>query len=484
MNIVGGADDAVSVDVGGKKERHFRVVPSTPGLGLRAEGPVILSVRLRVPGSEIATGTLAIVRDEGPVSENPFRLQPSAATAEDGPVSEERIWHVQVLAGEHRYMLRVLAGPALLLRVLKTGKYSPELAPEPEKTPPSTAATEVPATPQDSPPLPPDDDAPPASAGPAPPHGPTPPGKTAEAPARNAKPPEKGRDRPAPASQAPKPPARGAPAAPASAAAGAKPAAPGETEVPTALTSRRAIDIPVVVQRRAPKAQPTFALPAEAPGTTAPAAAAVPPPAVPAPAPTRFAFALKAGAHLSSGRFEGAGGGGLLGGRAWALPVVLEADADLWPSFGFYAEAGLWQLGARAAVAGSDAEFAGTTADVVLSALPAGALGVAVFVPLTARLGLRLRLGAVAARVEAKTTLAVPGTKAMEQPSRSAAAWGGTAGAGVELGAGPGRVSIEARFVALRTDLGLPGALPGQPYNMQAGDAGGLQLLAGYRYEP
>jgi hypothetical protein len=422
--IVGGASDAVKVKVKDrdKPDDYYRTSPSSEHLLITAEGPVTLSVRFRAASPGRCNGTLRVLRDDGPFSDNPYDLAhdgsatPDASAAiEGGAVTTERVLYLKVAEGEHRFMFSAVRGPALLIRVFRTAKYDPALAVAPEK---NTNVDTTPAPPK-----------------PAPSQPPAPKPAVSQPPA------------PKPAQPAPDPLAESAPATP-----DAAPATPAPREVANdweAIPEKPIIPLD-------PNAHHGFALGLHAGGLG-------------------FLGFTKDGSR-STGPLK-------LSHRLWTgVPVALELAWDINGLFSLFVEGSYLQASRLQTVRVVDGDNSRQAA--VQSAYRAAPLlgGLTLFVPLASRVGLRFRLGAGIAYVESRS--APLNDPTLPDPVFQAVwAVAGTGGVGVEALVGPGRFTLECRYMLIHTDAGLQTVLSASGVNAIPGDLGGLQVLAGYRFE-
>lgn len=422
-----GAGDPVQVTIAGKAKQFFRLTTDGDRLLVRAQGPVVLSVRLRAQDRSRSAGVFRIVRDDGPFSDDTWQLErdPEAAVdlaagAPQNAVSVARVFHIPVPEGEHTYALGPVRGPPLLVRVLKAARFDPTLAPSPERA--VAAVSPRPRVPR--PPRP-------------------------AAPAREL-------DR-----EADEPP-------------DAEEAAPRRRWPPDLEFAP--------IRRVAPAANP-FTRELLPPARLAPST--VEPDHGPVVRKGGPALALRSGLLVFTTFPAGASPtpGETFDGRATAAPVLLELAWDAPHTWSAFAELGLVHSSlTRDRRLSRDGAFVTESLRSTLLAVPL-ALGFTIHLPIGDAVGFRLRLGGIAALARSSSARAEPPQPLVEEPLQSGLALGATAGLAFEVKAGPGRLSLEGRWLLLRSDHGLPGALPPPPSGVQHGDLGGPQLLAGYRLE-
>lgn len=425
--IVAGADEPVAVQPAkGKPTTYFRLSESR-SLVVVAQGPVVLSVRLRALSTREARGTLRIVRDEGPFSDNPYVLArdravsvDAAAAEEDDAASEELVLHVPVPDGEHRYALSSVRGPPVLVRLLKTSKLNPALAAAPERSVAEALIETAEA------------------------------GDDAERSAAPAEAPEVEEEEPTQA-----------------------PAEPERVEVPMAL--------PVVVAPPRPAATPP---PAETPRASAQELALAEESPLRRDRKQGFALSVGGGAVALVGQAplgDPAAEPSVWAPSELAWPVVAEVAFDVDPAWSVFLEGG-WYGTTRTRML-VDPEL-GPTAIVRsrLRVAPA-VLGFTNRVALGRWMALRFRLGAAGAWVEGVASRGEDGGVLVSEPAQSDLAWGGVAGAAFEVNAIVGRFWIEGRYLWLRTDLGMRASLPAGSFDPIPGEVGGPQILAGFRLE-
>lgn len=138
--FTGGADDEIAINVGQTEGKYFRLKTDDDHLKLKAEGPIVIALRARALTAEPATGVIRILRDDGPYSDNPYKLArdanavPDAAAKVDGnAVTTEKLIYVHVGEGQHRYSISALRGPPLALRLFKVTTADPKFDAQPEK---------------------------------------------------------------------------------------------------------------------------------------------------------------------------------------------------------------------------------------------------------------------------------------------------------------------------------------------------------------
>jgi hypothetical protein len=429
ISIVGGASDVVHVQVTDKEreDEYFRTTPGGEHIIVRADGPATISIRFRAAATGRSSGTLRILRDDGPFSDNAYDLSRDmnakvelAAATEGNAASTERVLHVRVDEGEHRYEIAAAKGPPLLVRVFRTSKYDPALAPAPEK---NTSAAVV--------------------------HEPTP------AATPEAKPP--GNDEVVTTVVEPeyKPRPSAFPTtierAPASADEPTEPVvAPVVTEVPTALEQ--------LPEKPAPKINPNFH--------------------------KGFSVNVNAGRYgfLGFSRDAGKGNGALkLSNRIWGwIPVALELSYNLNGKFGLFVEGGYYR-GVRPHVVTAKTDVIPVQSDYrVIPALG----GASFFVPFgMSRFGLRFKAGVGVAYLWSRTQPQVAGTVLSTEVFQSGWALTATGGMALEMRLGPGRLSLEGRYLMLRTNAGIDDPMPKQNVNAVPHDLGGIQCTVGYRLQ-
>lgn len=426
--IVAGADEPVAVRAeNGKPTTYFRLAENR-SLVVVAQGPVVLSVRLRALSSREARGTLRIVRDEGPFSDNPYVLArdraasiDAAAAEEDDAASEELVLHVPVPDGEHRYALSSVRGPAVLVRLLKTARLNPALAAAPER---SVAEAVI---------------------------------ETTDAGADDAEQPSTAADVPVVEDEE----------------TTQAPAEPERVEGPNAL--------PVVAAPPRPASMPS---PAEAPKASAQELALAEESPLRRDRKQGFALSVGGGAIALIGQSplgEPASEPSAWAPSELAWPVVAELAFDVDPTWSVFLEGG-WYGKSRTRML-VDPEL-GPTAIVRsrLHVAPA-VVGFTNRVALGRWMSLRFRLGAAGAWVQGEAARGEDGGVLASEPVQNELAWGGVAGAAFEVNAIVGRFWIEGRYLWLRTDLGMRAQLPAGSFDPIPGEVGGPQLLAGFRLE-
>lgn len=138
VSMIAGTGEPVTVVSGERKQVWYRLSSAEDTLVVEAEGPVRLALRLRVLAETTSSGSLRIVRDEEAVSENPYELarDPTAtATLQsvENPVTHERLLHLQVPEGPHRYELSAVRSAPVVVRVTRTKHFQPAFAVYPER---------------------------------------------------------------------------------------------------------------------------------------------------------------------------------------------------------------------------------------------------------------------------------------------------------------------------------------------------------------
>jgi hypothetical protein len=428
MSIVGGTSDVVRVQVKDKDnpDDYFRTVPGGERILVVAEGPATLSLRFRAAASGRSGGTLRIVRDEGPFSDNPYDLArdmnakvDDSAAAEGNAASVERVLHVRVEEGEHRYEIGAAKGPPLLVRVFKTSRFDPALAPAPEKNtgvavaPTSTLASVPPPDP--------------------------------EAPALPPMPVETER----------KPPDT-FPTTIERAPASLDPLSDPVVLSPTVLEKPASLE--KLPEKAPPKLNPNFH--------------------------KGFSVAVKGGrvGFLGFSSTPGAGNGALkLSNRIWGwMPVALELSWNVNGKLGLFAEGG-YLRGIRPHVVTAKTDAVPVQSDY--RAIP-GLVGLSYFVPFgQTRFGLRFKAGVGLAYLDSRSRPLIAGQQLPSEIVQSA--WGLTATGGLaaEVRVGPGRLSLEGRYLMLRTNAGIADPVPSYNVNAVPRDLGGIQCTIGYRLE-
>ncbi len=401
MSLVSGTSDSVTISSGGKDASYFRLKVDGESLLALAEGPVTLALHFRAIGSGTSRGLLRIKRDDLAFSDNRYKADrdrsasAGGAGAEGNAVSEERVIHVPVPAGQHRLALSVLKGPSLAVRLFKASALDPALREAPERN-----AEGVPADlrVEEATPPPPQHDLPPL--------------------------------KPAPGT--------------------------GGLESLQQKPAEGTVGGDLHFQEQA-----------------AP------------PLHVGMSIAIRGGTSfplVNPNHFQPKATAPQANGRDVSFPADLELALDLGRNFSIFAEAEyeelLWTQSESVGEFGS----VPASADSFMRLVP-GMFGITALVPCCAAVGVRFRLGAAGAWVQDRPELFPTGSPGIIDRARHGWAYGGVGGISFDIAAGPGHVTIDGRYLFLRTNMRVKITDGPQVMLTNSGDLDQAQLLAGYRIE-
>jgi hypothetical protein len=202
--------------------------------------------------------------------------------------------------------------------------------------------------------------------------------------------------------------------------------------------------------------------------------------------PVKVVIAARGGVAfpmLQPSHAVGVRGGLSLEGRWLPSPAELEVGVDVTRVFGVYVDAEYQEVlhtqhmpvstefGTVQAVAGS-----------FIRVVPLS-VGVTALVPCCAPVGLRFRLGAAGAWLDDRLRFWAPNAVSTSDAPRPGYAYGAEGGISFDIAAGPGHISIEGRYLLLRSQLPVHGSYLGQSFASNPWNLDQSQLLAGYRLE-
>jgi hypothetical protein len=179
----------------------------------------------------------------------------------------------------------------------------------------------------------------------------------------------------------------------------------------------------------------------------------------------------------------GVRGGLSLEGRWLPSPAELEVGVDVTRVWGIYVDTEYQEvLHTQHAPITTEFGPVPAVAGTFLRMVPLS-VGVTALVPCCAPVGLRFRLGAAGAWLDDRLAFSSPNAITVDDAPARGYAYGAEGGISFDIAAGPGHISIEGRYLLLRSKLPVHGSYLGQSFTSSPSDLDQSQLLAGYRLE-
>jgi hypothetical protein len=202
--------------------------------------------------------------------------------------------------------------------------------------------------------------------------------------------------------------------------------------------------------------------------------------------PVRFVLAARGGVAfpmIQPPHVVPVRGGLSLEGRWLPSPAELEVGVDVTRVWGVYIDTEYQEI-LHTQTVSIPTEF-GTvqaTTGTFLRMVPLS-IGVTALAPCCAPVGLRFRLGAAGAWLDDRLRFDSANAVSVIDAPTPGYAYGAEGGISFDIAAGPGHISIEGRYLLLRSHLNVRGTYFNQSISSNPGDLDQSQLLAGYRLE-